>query len=494
MKFSIFILCLFFFTSAIKCEAEDPNIIELTDDNFDAVLAANKNLLIEFYSTGCKHCREFEPEYSRAAEFLVKGNENNEPLKVARIDGPANRKTLKNFDIDGFPTVKLYKKGEFIDYDGPRSAMEIIYWARKKVSPPVKVVKSLEDLGKIAKEVDALVVYFGDNSLPAFQIFNSIAEKLEEVFFVHVAAPDISEHVVDYSIVIIKHFDEKKNVYEGALNEEELKAFIEVNTVPIVSNFDDKIAEYVFGRNKTVLILFRNKDIADQVQLEEEFKKVAPKFKGKVHFSITDIKDEIQHRLAEYYGIVEKDLPQVRITEVKSDEDVVNFLLLDTINEVNIEQFVQDYLNNNLKPFLRSEEIPEVQNEEVYKVVGKSFHDIVIHTDQHVVIMLYAPWCKHSKAFAPDYNKVSTYYGEKDDILITKMDASANEIEGLEVKSYPTILIYLSNDKANPIEFTGQSRFSDLVKFIDLTVYGIKSDEDENEEPIYEDFSEKEEL
>lgn len=36
------------------------------------------------------------------------------------------------------------------------------------------------------------------------------------------------------------------------------------------------------------------------------------------------------------------------------------------------------------------------------------------------------------------------------------MDATANEVEGLEVTGFPTLLFYPANAKSEPIEFSGE--------------------------------------
>lgn len=481
-----FLTLLLFVTICIfaNCEDEDPNVITLTDKNFDEEIKKYDALLIEIYAPWCGHCKELAPEYSRAAEILK--NENSK-IHLAKIDGTENQELSKRFEVEGFPTLKLYKNGEYSEFNGGRTAEEIVMWMKKKTGPVVTSLKTLEELEQIANENEAVVVFFGCEYQPEFATYKKVAEQTEQLFFVNIA---ISEAITKYEvqngdIVLLTKFDEKKYVYSGNKEEKDIKEFIDTFSVPLVSNFSEKVAEYVFGKNKPLLLFLRSKENPEHMKLEETFRSLAPKFKGKLHFSLSDITEEIEKRLAEYYGITEDDFPQIRITDVKSDEDVLNYILPKNkeINETNLVEFINDYLHGVLKPFIKSEEIPETQNEKTYNVVGKSFDDVVIHSEKSVVMEFYAPWCPHCKEFAEIYDKIADHYKGNDKILIAKMDATANEVEGLVIHGYPTFKIYVAGNKKNAIDFEGERTFKELVRFIDFTVFDTKTtfEDDENE-------------
>lgn len=88
---------------------------------------------------------------------------------------------------------------------------------------------------------------------------------------------------------------------------------------------------------------------------------------------------------------------------------------------------------------MKSEEVPATNDEPVKIVVGKNFKDLVLNNDKDVLIEFYAPWCGHCKQLAPIYEGLAKKLLVNPNIIIAKCDATANEIEGVNIESFPTI-------------------------------------------------------
>ncbi len=74
-----------------------------------------------------------------------------------------------------------------------------------------------------------------------------------------------------------------------------------------------------------------------------------------------------------------------------------------------MEKFTNDFLAGKIKPYVKSEAIPEKNDGPVKVVVGDNFKDIVMDESKDVLIEMYAPWCGHCKSLEPKYNEL----GEK---------------------------------------------------------------------------------
>lgn len=111
---------------AKKAGASD--VVTLTDANFDKlVMASNDHWLVEFYAPWCGHCKSLAPHWEEAATTLKSQN-----VKLGAVDATENNNLAQRFEIQGFPSIKIFTaglKGKAVDYNGPREAEGIIQYA-----------------------------------------------------------------------------------------------------------------------------------------------------------------------------------------------------------------------------------------------------------------------------------------------------------------------------------------------------------------------------
>jgi len=149
-------------------------------------------------------------------------------------------------------------------------------------------------------------------------------------------------------------------------------------------------------------------------------------------FSTSQVEAGMGQRLGEYLGVSSSDLPVVYLAH-PYEEDVKKYKLTGDLTVDSLKQFVDDFKNNKLVPVLKSEEIPTTQEGNVVTVVGKNFKQIVFDETKDVLVEFYAPWCGHCKNLVPIYEELATKFKEDTNLVIAKIDATANEVEGANV-------------------------------------------------------------
>jgi len=113
---------------------EKSDVIELNENEFKNMLKSDEVWVVEFYAPWCGHCKALTPEYKKAASTL-KG-----VVKMAAVDATQNEKLAQKYQIQGFPTIKVFgtDKKSPVDYQGERTADGLINEAMKTVSKIVK--------------------------------------------------------------------------------------------------------------------------------------------------------------------------------------------------------------------------------------------------------------------------------------------------------------------------------------------------------------------
>jgi protein disulfide-isomerase A1 len=134
----------------------------------------------------------------------------------------------------------------------------------------------------------------------------------------------------------------------------------------------------------------------------------------------------------------------------------------------------------------KSAAVPEEPLDEgVTVVVGSTFDDIVKNPKNDVLLEVYAPWCGHCKSLAPIYAKLAKRFKDIDSVVIAKMDGTENEVPGLEVQGYPTLLFFPAEKNAEGVKYEGARELKDLTKFIKKEAkiaYELPKKEDQKDE------------
>merc|ERR1712141_577480 len=465
-------------------------VLVLTEKNFEQALSENEFVLVEFYAPWCGHCKALAPEYAKAAGQLA---EKDSPVKLGKVDATEEGPLAEKFEVRGYPTLKFFKNGKPMEYNGGRTADTIITWVEKKTGPPAVTLDSVDAAKKFIEDNEIAVVgFFADMESEAAKAFKEVAGANDDhKFGLAAAGSDIATEnkVEGDAIVLFKKFDEGRNdLTEGLTDVEAIGKFVAANALPLVVEFNHDTAQKIFsGEIKSHLLLFLSKKADEYKTQLETVTNIAKDFKGQLLFVSIDTDEEDHKRILEFFGMKEDELPGMRL--IKLAENMAKYKPVDgSITEENIRAFVGDYVDGKLKQHLLSEDVPEDWDANAVKVlVGKNFEEVAKDAGKHVLVEFYAPWCGHCKQLAPTWDKLGEKFADREDIVIAKMDATANELEDIKIQGFPTIKLFKKEDN-KVIDYNGERTLEGFSKFLESDgMDGAAYEEPEDEEDDDED-------
>ncbi|PAA62369.1 hypothetical protein BOX15_Mlig005000g2 [Macrostomum lignano] len=450
---------------------EEDGVLVLNEKNFDAAIGTNKYLLVEFYAPWCGHCNALAPEYVKVAKELAK---KNSAIKLAKVDGTTEPILVVKHGVQGYPTIKFFKENITIDYNGGRTAGEMLAWLEKKLGPPVTQLDSISDAQKFIDSANMSIIgFFKDASSDAAIAYETAAVSRIDVDAIPCGKASDAAILANFkfesdSIILFKKPDDAKVVHRGPFTVDEIDRFVRNNRLPLISEFTHETAGEIFNSDvKNFVLLFVNKtNEADFNALIKEMKTSAKKFKGKAIYVFVDSSYDENERVLEFFGLKKEDCPVIRLIDLKDDmlKYKPNFT---DITEANINALVQGVLDGTIKPHFMSQEVPEDWDKKAVKVlVGKNFNQVARDKTKTVLVEFYAPWCGHCKKLEPVWDKLGAEYQKQANIVIAKMDSTANEVEGVNVHSYPTIMLFPAGSD-EIIEYEGERNLEGFKKFLD---------------------------
>lgn len=244
------------------------SVVDLTPDNFDSVVNGNKNVFVEFFAPWCGHCKNLAPVWDELGEALKKESD----VVIAKVDADAHKDLGSRYGVSGFPTLKLFKKGDDVakpvDFNGGRELDELITFvndatgSKGRVNKPVTKVTVLEPSNFEAIVNDANKIVFVEFYAPWCGHCKHLApdwEKLASAFQnednVVIAKVDADAHRSigeKYGVSVfptLKFFpkaDKAGESYDGA---RDLSALVtEVNTRAGTKRTTDGLFESTVGR------------------------------------------------------------------------------------------------------------------------------------------------------------------------------------------------------------------------------------------------------
>ncbi|KAF8404228.1 hypothetical protein HHK36_009110 [Tetracentron sinense] len=247
------ILFIFFLASAFSLQSLPPTVsspefsadgtvLELDDSNFDSAISAFDFILVDFYAPWCGHCKRLSPELDAAAPVLSR---LKEPIVIAKVNADKFTRLASKYEIDGFPTLKLFMNGVPIDYFGPRKADLLVQFLKKIVVPDVSLLESDSAISNFVETAGThfpIYIGFGLNE----SMISEFAIKYKKKAWFSMAKGFSEEVLVlhDFdkvpALLSLHPSHNEQSVFYGPFEDDFLEDFIKQNLLPMAMpiNYD----------------------------------------------------------------------------------------------------------------------------------------------------------------------------------------------------------------------------------------------------------------
>ena len=435
----------------------DHNVMVLTDENFDQAVSDNPIMLVEFYAPWCGHCKQLTPKYAEVADYFHEAEMPD--VKIAKIDAQVNKMTAQKYRIQSYPTMKFFKNDRILDYTYTGQSSKVIVEQLKNSlsSPAVVQIDNEAQFEHIKEKLPVFMAgYFPDG---VDEQYTNLAEKtlmvFGEVYFYNVNAELADKLALDSGkVALFKQFDEGRVNYEGPLVENDLFNFLTDKSLPLLSELNEKTLRQIFRNpNAKHAVIFLSKDSENFEVLTESFQKAAEEMKeSEMVFSYADINNDLIKHQAKHLQLDVNNMPAFRVFYYENG-DLIKFKPdTDEISAESVVDFSKKVLSGEVKKFFKSEEIPANWNQGPVKIlVGKNFKKVALDENKKVFVMFYVPGTDQTEQLEPIWQMLGEYYKYRHDVVIAKMDFTANEVEGLVV-NVPLVL-YQSGKEGKSIAY-----------------------------------------
>lgn len=472
---------------------EKGGLLQLEKNNFNQALRKYEQLLVYFHATLTLQGHRVKEAFEGAATELQASE-----VKLAVIDVTKEKDLAK--ELNGTDhTVRLYLSGDKhnpIPCPDPQSSASIVTWLKRREGSAADLITDFSQLE--ASEELTVVGFFKELNHEYVRVFYDAAINLPDVSFAVTQNNEvITKYGFTYDVVFLLKKSQLIQAYRMVpqTSTEELIVFISVYQMDPVTEYTGKTINQIL--TSPVLnhaLLFIKESSSDFKEIYSAFESAAEAFRLKILFVWVNVEEPRNGRMMEYFQVRDFEAPLIRL--VNLTHHVTYHLPSETLDVETIKTFCESYLQGTAKPKMQSEPIPEGWEEQpVKELVGMTLEKVAFNPDKTVFVLFYLPYSKASRALFALWEELAKALKDREDVVIARIDASANDINMSMQGSYPSLCLFPALYAERAVVYTGRRQLKDLIKFLDKEAEEAKTyrtQEDEDRRKYIEAMKEEE--
>lgn len=435
---------------------------KLTGANFTEFIESHPRVLAIFCTPWSSECKTFHREL-----LALTRQEYKPELKLATIDTTTEITLAIKYKIKKHPTLLLIRGQHHLEYKGELTYPLITRWLTKNNHEPLISIATDDELKK-AQEADIayiLAVYKDDQKL--YTAYEEVSNANFQVLFYITrleSAKKLVENPQDFNLIAVRTFNEGQRSISSKtpFSKEEILKFLEATKQPYVLTISDETLDATTRKRKTTAVFLRPN--TNSTALYKAFEGIAKEKIGRINYIQGMMQEEHAMKLARYLEVDEL-MEHVKIVEFHPDHERVYSFARKATPE-NLRAWFKDYENGKLEVFDKSEEEPEENKGPVYKVVAKTWDDVIYDESKHVVVLLVSDHCRTCELMRRWIDDFISTHKIPPDFKFVEFNTSKNEHPDVSEAKTPNIMVYVRRKKRLPVLMKNDVNDESLETFL----------------------------
>lgn len=324
----------------------DGKVLELDESNFDSAIASFDYVLVDFYAPWCGHCKRLSPQLDEAAPVLAG---LKKPIVIAKVNADKFTRLASKYDVDGYPTLKLFIHGVSMDYFGPRKADLLVQYLKKFVAPDVSILSSDSAISDFVEAAGAFFPIYIGFGLNETVIFNLAVKYKKKAWFS--VAKDFSDDAMvlhDFdkvpALVALHPSYKQQSIFYGPFEDKFLGDFIKQNLLPLVVPLNHETLKLLKDDERKIVLTITADENDEQSKNLFKLLKAAASANRDLVFGYVGVKQ--WEEFADTFGANEKTkLPKMIVWN--GDEEYFSVIGIESLDNEDqgsqISQFLEGY-------------------------------------------------------------------------------------------------------------------------------------------------------
>ncbi|KAF9773220.1 hypothetical protein IL306_009012, partial [Fusarium sp. DS 682] len=220
--------------------------------------------------------------------------------------------------------------------------------------------------------------------------FNTVAERWR-AHYSFGSVDGLDGHSTEPSIAVYTQEEDDPTYYNGPFNPDDIEAFLQAVTQPLIREFAPISHEQAIADNKPLAQIFFNKH-DERAELVKSLVPLAKQYKDQFTF-LTVLAPDYPKRCERMH--LSKDIK--RGFAIADHQGRAYPMSTTAFNANRVTKHIAAFLAGTLTPTIKSEPVPEASTSLPFltKLVGSNFDDFVYDKSRDVLVEFHVPWCQY---------------------------------------------------------------------------------------------------